>query len=143
MTACMLLLLPVAIAGCGGEKEPREVEAPQVAEQPEAMPEKQAKNAPAVTAPEVAPRQAVPEVAEKKVEPVPAKPVTPKAEITGPFVLEDLSQVKVHKGCDSPKVGDTIYTFETVPLKVCGEYWVIESNGYVAMLSVCPGDHAH
>lgn len=60
-----------------------------------------------------------------------------------PFVLTDMSKIKVPEGMPSPKLGDTIYTMEILPRTACGEYWVVDSQGHVAKLAVCTHGEGH
>lgn len=65
----------------------------------------------------------------------------PKTNAPKPYVLTDLSTIKVHPGTPSPKVGDTIYTMATIPANTCGEFWVQDKDGYVSKLAQCNGQH--
>ena len=62
-------------------------------------------------------------------------------ELEQPFVLESLSDIKLVPGVPGPKVGDTIYSMANLPKDECGEFWVKSSDGMVAQLAVCSGDH--
>lgn len=138
---CLPLLLSVALVGCGGKQEEHVVEAPQAVEQ-QAKPEVQATSSVApipeteVQKADVAISDTVPDAEPENIE-------QKQPDAAEPFVLEDLEHVKVYEGIDGPKVGDTIYTFQNLPKDACGTYWVLDSSGYVSMLAVCSGDHAH
>lgn len=58
-----------------------------------------------------------------------------------PFILQSLNDIKLNPGDIGPKVGDMIYTMSNLPKGECGEFWVKSSDGMVAQLAVCSGDH--
>ena len=59
-----------------------------------------------------------------------------------PRILKDLKTIKVRPGSDSPKLGQLIYTFASLPDEACGTFWVQSADGQVDKLAKCNGDHA-
>lgn len=142
-----LLVAASMMIGCGekSEPQPETPQAPATLEkvEPVAPAEKEDEPAP-VSAPESIPlTKLVPAVVPVPQVQQPDQASAPKVDTTEPFVLESLDQIKVHEGSDSPKVGDTIYTYSNLPQEACGTYWVMGDNGFVETLAVCSGDHEH
>lgn len=73
---------------------------------------------------------------------IPASKLVEAKVVSEPYALKDLSTIKVTPGSDSPKVGEMIYSYTNIPKEECGEFWVLEDNGYVVKLAKCSGDHA-
>lgn len=137
LSLCAGVTFSALLVSCGDKEEPKApvVETQEVKQKTRSILETSADD-------ELAPPPAPAAKAEKpkvaRFKPAP-KPKQNKSE---PYILEDLSQIKLNPGDDSPKKGDTIYTYSTVPAGECGVFWVQDVNGYVMRLAVCPGNHA-
>lgn len=145
---CSCLCVSGLFVSCGEEPS----ESPK---EPTISDEKVSVVAPASQAPKVSAPESTPDKAVQEVEPEPvgvdATDVAVVAEKkmssqelkelrSHPWELEDLKDIRVRPGEDSPKVGDTIYAMKNVPTGKCGEFWVQDPSGYVSKLAVCSAD---
>lgn len=139
MLVCAPLLFAVCVVGCKSKKEEAST-TPSSSEVAESGAKNGASNVDSSetrAARKPSPRKEHSAKAEKSLQ----SEDSSKVEKPKPYILKDLSAIKLHPGMRSPKLGDTIYTMSNMPQKTCGEFWVQDSDGYVAMIAQCDDQH--